>query len=151
LHIYITMKLAELIQERGDIQKRIEQLKIRLESNAVKQDKYRTPEDPNSLLVELEGMYTRLERLIVLINETNNSNGFVEILAQRDVLINKINAYRSFITSASGGVNRYTKTEIAIVPNIDVAKFQKKLDEMSQQYRKLETSIQEKNWTTVVE
>jgi hypothetical protein len=145
------MKLAELIQERGDIQKRIEQLKLRLENNAVKQEKYRTPEDPNDLLKELEGMYSRLEELIVKINMTNNQNGFVEMLAKRDVLLNRINAYRNFISSASGSVNRFTKTEIAIVPNIDVPKLQKKLDELSALHRKLETSIQEKNWTTIVD
>jgi hypothetical protein len=145
------MKLAELIQERSDIQKSIEQLKFRLSNNAVKQEKYPTPEDPTSLLSELESMYSRLEKLIILINKTNNQNGFIEMLAQRDVLINRINAYRSFISSASGSINRYTKTEIAIIPNIDVAKFQKKLDEMSHQYRKLESTIQEKNWTTIVE
>ena len=144
------MTLAELIQERGDIQKRIEQLKVRLNNNALKQEKYSTPENPTQLLKELETLYARLEQLIISINQTNNNYGFVELLARRDVLLNKISAYRNFVDAASGAINRFTKTEIAILPNVNVEVLRKHLDTLSQEYRTLENMIQAKNWSTVV-
>ena len=142
------MILAELIQERADIQKRIEQYKVRLNNNAVKQEKYKTPENPEQLLKELEILFARLEELIITINKTNNANGFIELLAKRDVMLNKINTYRSFLDSATSSVSRYTKTEIAILPNIDVEIMRKKLDNMSKEFRDVENTIQSKNWKT---
>ena len=76
-------------------------------------------------------MYTRLEQLIILINQTNNTHGFVELLAKRDVLLNKISAYRNFVDAASGATNRFTKTEIAILLNVNIEVLRKHLDTLS--------------------
>ena len=48
------MKIAEALIERADIQKRIEQLRDRLSSNALVQEGEEPAEDPTSLLTELD-------------------------------------------------------------------------------------------------
>ena len=48
------MKLAEALQMRADLQRRISQLSGRLHNNARVQEGEQTPEDPEQLLMELE-------------------------------------------------------------------------------------------------
>ena len=47
------MKLAEALQERADLNRRMEQLKRRLTSNALVQEGERPAEEPAELLAEL--------------------------------------------------------------------------------------------------
>ena len=58
------MKLAEALQERADLNRRIQQLQGRLNSNAVVQEGERPPENPQELLRELDGCIAQLEALI---------------------------------------------------------------------------------------
>ena len=48
------MKLAEALQERADLNRRIEQLRARLENNALVQEGESPAEDPSELLAELD-------------------------------------------------------------------------------------------------
>ena len=47
------MKLAEALQERADLNRRIAQLRSRLESNALVQEGEKPAEDPNELWQEM--------------------------------------------------------------------------------------------------
>ena len=49
------MKLAEALQERADLNRRIQQLQQRLSSNAVVQEGEQPAEAPSELLAELDG------------------------------------------------------------------------------------------------
>ena len=64
------MKLAEALQERADLNRRIEQLRYRLNNNVLVQEGEKPLEDPAALLEELESSFTRLEWLIARINLT---------------------------------------------------------------------------------
>ncbi len=81
------MKLAEALIERADLQRRLEQLKQRLNQNAQYQEGEEPAEDPNTLLTEYRQTATELEQLIIKINLANNrislENGqlMVEVLA----------------------------------------------------------------------
>ena len=66
------MKLAEALQMRADLQRRISQLSGRLHNNARVQEGERTPEDPDQLLMELEDCFDELETLMARINLTNS-------------------------------------------------------------------------------
>ena len=55
------MKLAEALQERADLNRRIEQLRYRLSNNVLVQEGEKPLEDPAALLEELESSFTRLE------------------------------------------------------------------------------------------
>ena len=65
------MKLAEALQERADLNRRIQQLQQRLDNNAMVQEGEAPAEDPAELLKELNGCVEHLERIIARINLTN--------------------------------------------------------------------------------
>ncbi len=65
------MKLAEALQERADLNRRIQQLHQRLSNNAIVQEGESPAEDPAELLAELDGCVQNLESLITRINLTN--------------------------------------------------------------------------------
>ena len=69
-----------------------------------------------------------------------------ELIAKKDVLIQKINSYRSLADTASNLVTRVSRSEIKILSNVDVKKIQKDIDKMSKELRLVENTIEETNW-----
>ena len=65
------MKLAEALQERADLNRKIEQLQDRLNNNVLVQEGEQTAEDPKKLKYELDSSILRLADLIAHINQTN--------------------------------------------------------------------------------
>jgi hypothetical protein len=117
-----------------------------LSSNALYQKDVKSSESPKDILLELNFCFERLELLINTINEANNNSGLCKLLAKRDVIKSKLNAYRNFLMEISSGVNRYSKTEIAILPNYDAKIIQKEIDLLSKDFRLVDSTIQSKNW-----
>lgn len=145
------MKLAQALILRSDTQKRIEQLKIRLLSNAKTQENESPSEDPKLLLKELDKLTSELFTLICSINLTNSSAKFggmslTEMIAKKDALTLKANVLREFATSASQKVDLYSNSEIKILSTVDVAALQKQVDALSKEIRELEMKLQEANW-----
>ena len=146
------MKLAQALILRADTQKRIEQLKVRLLSNAKTQENEKPSEDPKLLLKELDKLTSELFTLICSINLTNSSAKFdgmslTEMIAKKDALVLKANVLREFATSASQKVDLYSNSEIKILSTVDVAALQKQVDTLSKEIRELEMKLQEANWT----
>ena len=147
------MKVAEALQLRADLNRRIAQLGERLNANALVQEGERTPEDPKALLRELEESVRTLEELMYRINLSNaetdlDGKTVTERIAHRDALRLKIERYRSLIAAASQGASRASRTEIKILPAVDVKALQKQLDAMSREYRETDNAIQALNWST---
>lgn len=147
------MKLAEALNERADIQKRIEQLRNRLNINAKVQEGEKPNEEPAELLKELDGCCERLEELISRINATNSAavidgTTISSLIAKRDVLKLKISVIRDFLDNAGVNFRRTGASEIKILPTVKVSVKQKELDELSRQLRELDTRLQGINWTT---
>ena len=145
------MKLAQALILRSDTQKRIEQLKVRLLSNAKTQENESPSEDPKLLLKELDKLTSELFRLICSINLTNSSTKFdgislTEMIAKKDALTLKANVLREFATSASQKVDLYSNSEIKILSTVDVSALQKQVDALSKEIRELEMKLQEANW-----
>ena len=65
------MKLAEALQERADLNRKIEQLKSRLNNNVLVQEGEQTAESPEQLKQELDSSLERLAYLLAQINRTN--------------------------------------------------------------------------------
>ena len=61
------MKIAEALILRADIQKRIAQLKTRLNNNAKVQENEEPAENPEFLLTELDDLISKLNNLIIKI------------------------------------------------------------------------------------
>ena len=86
------MKLAEALQLRSDVQKRIQQLRQRIALSARIQEGEEPAEDPNALLTEAAELTDQLESLITAINRTNVRTELepgltlTDALARRDVL-----------------------------------------------------------------
>ena len=146
------MKLAQALILRSDTQKRVEQLKVRLLSNAKTQENEKPSEDPKLLLKELDKLTSELFRLICSINLTNSNAKFdgmslTEMIAKKDALTLKANVLREFATSASQKVDLYSNSEIKILSTVDVAALQKQVDALSKEIRELEMKLQEANWS----
>lgn len=147
------MKLAEALQERADLNRRIQQLQQRLKNNAVVQEGERPAEEPVELLAELDGCVSNLERLIAQINLTNcrtevDGKTLTELLARRDTLKLKLSAYRDLAQSASQLGHRGMRSEIKWLSTVNVKELQKQVDQMAKELRLLDNSIQAANWAT---
>ena len=146
------MKLAEALQERADLNRRIEQLRYRLNNNVLVQEGEKPLEDHAALLEELESSFTRLEWLIARINLTNcavkvEGRSLTELIARRDVLSLRAEAYRRLVEEASQNTHRATRTEIKILSAVDVPALQRQADDASRELRLLDNTLQATNWT----
>ena len=147
------MKLAEALQERADLNRRLEQLRHRLCNNAIVQEGEKPAEDPHKLLAEQEECLGRLECLMAQINLTNSrttveGKTLTEWIARRDALKLRIIALREMTDAASRIAQRATRSEIKILPTVDVPTIQKQLDEASAELRRTDNLIQQHNWLT---
>ena len=146
------MKLAESLQERADLNRRIDQLRIRIQNNVLVQEGEKPAEDPDKLIKELDECLKRLEYLMYRINLTNcqytvDGETLTELIARKDVLKLKQSAYRDTIYAASQSAHRARNTEIKILTVIKVDALQKKADALAKEIRLLDNKIQQANWT----
>ena len=114
-------------------------------------------EDPAELISELDGCISRLEYLIAKINicncntKTPDGKSITELIAKRDCLKIKIDAYRDLAGNASSLCDRVTRSEIVILSTVDVRALQKQIDAMSRELRCTDNMIQQLNWLTEIE
>lgn len=147
------MKLAEALQLRGDLQKRMMQLSDRLMQNARVQEGEKPAEDPEALLAEYESCAGQLEELMARINRTNcetrtGEGTLTELLARRDCLKMRVRTYHDFLMAASSLTQRGMRTEIKVFSTVPVPEYRKKADVLSRQLRETDNAIQAANWTT---
>ncbi len=145
------MKLAEALQSRSDLNKQIDQLKNRIYNNSLVQEGEQPNEEPEELLKELTKSINSLEELMVKINTTNcqsfvDGKSLTELIAKRDCLKIKIEVYKSLVETASCNTQRATRTEIKILPTVNVKETQKKVDRLSKELRLIDNKIQQANW-----
>ena len=106
----------------------------------------------SALLQELEECLARLEWLMARINLTNSTvkvggKTLTELIARRDVLSLRAEAYRCLVGEASQNTRRATRTEIKILSAVEVPALQKTADEAARQLRLLDNTLQATNWT----
>ena len=146
------MKLYEALSLRKDLQTRISQLELRLQSNVTVQEGEEPIENPAELFAELQACVEQLEYYIFHINVTNmqvtaeDGRPMTRLLAEREALGTHINLLRKISETASGRNIRYSRMEIKTVPTIDVKALCKQVDNLSQQYRLLDMQIQTLNF-----
>lgn len=149
------MSLAEALQMRADIKTRISQLHSRLNDNAKVQEGEAPAEDPLRLIELLNAECSAYEELIRRINLTNaatvlDGQTLTALLARRDTLSLELSIMRDFLQQASQRIDRYSKTEIKILPTVDVTAMQKTVDAKSKELRQLDAAIQKLNWNTML-
>ncbi|MBQ1705614.1 MAG: DIP1984 family protein [Clostridia bacterium] len=147
------MKLAEALQERADLNRRIQQLQHRLTNNAIVQEGEYPAEDPQDLLDELDRDVDRLEELTAAINLTNcrtlyEGESLTALIARRDCLRLRLEILRDFISEASQNTRRARGSEIRVLSTVNVKNLQRETDELSRDLRLLDNAIQATNWST---
>ena len=147
------MKLAEALQERADLNRRIDELRRRLGNSILVQEGETPAEDPAALLTELDGAAARLETLMAQINLTNcrtraGGRTLTELIARKDALQLRLSAYRDLVYTAGQSTSRARGTEIRIVPTLRVAELQKTADALAKRLREVDNLLQATNWTT---
>ena len=147
------MKLAEALNQRADLQRRIAQLRERLANNVKVQEGDQPAEKPNDLFLELDSCLRQLKDLIVSINRTNQETVWegktlTEIIAEKDTTSMHIAALRAALDAANVRNDRYSRNEIKFVRTIDVNGLQKVVDDLSRKLRQLDSQLQQANWTT---
>ena len=148
------MKLAEALAERSDCQNRLEDLKKRMVRSARVQEGEKPAEDSAELLNESERLFARLFELISAINRTNAKTTFdgdqtiSDAIAQRDVTGKQRDFLKGIADAASTRQDRYSKSEVKFVATLSVAQLQKQVDQLSREFRELDTKLQELNWKT---
>ena len=142
------MKLAEALQERADLNRRIAQLRSRLLSNV--QEGETPSEDPQELLTELDSCIMRLSSLMTRINLCNSQTvidgqTLTALIAKKDCLRLQLEAYRALAAEASDLAPRASRTEIKLYSTVDVKALQKQADAMAAE--QLDNQLQATNWT----
>ena len=145
------MKLAEALQERADLNSKIDELRRRLGNSVLVQEGEEPPEDPKALLEELESAVGRLETLMARINLTNcrtkaGGRTLTELIARKDALGLRLSAYRDLVYTAGQNTNRARGTEIRVRAVLKAAELQKTADQKAKELRELDNLLQETNW-----
>ncbi|HEX8552502.1 MAG TPA: DIP1984 family protein [Abditibacteriaceae bacterium] len=146
------MKLAEALILRADYQKRFEQLKQRIVTNAKVQEGDEPSENPQQLIGEMERLGDEILSFVQRINRTNSATEFGEgqslsdALAQRDALMLKRTVYSSLAAAASVAQTRTSRSEVKFKSTVDVPEIQSRIDALSKSYRQVDSRIQELNW-----
>lgn len=149
------MKLAEALTARADLQRRIEQLRVRITANARYQEGEEPAEDAAALLLEAETDLARLRDLIRRINATNSrldlgaDGTMTDALAARDVLRLQHSLLVDAAAAASGAatVFRQMRSELRQLAALPVGDLRARADVTAKELRELDNRIQQANWT----
>lgn len=150
------MKLAELLIERSENQKRISVLANRLNTYATVQEGDTAPINVDFALRKLNELFVKQEELIKKINKTNMVTELepgltlADAVCKRDIMKNKRGIYSSLFSASAIQENRYSKKEIKFVNTLDVDMITDVMDDLAKNIRVLDGKIQAKNWEVVV-
>ena len=147
------MTLAEALLERANIKSKISELRDRIDDNILVQEDSSPTEDPLQLMPELDSSIQKLEKLVYAINRTNSETvidgeSITSLIARRDMLNLKYEAYEDFARTARKMSNRARGTEIKIVSCVDYNRVQSLLDKTAKDLRELDLKLQKANLLT---
>ena len=147
-----TMKLAEALSLRADLQKRVNELKVRFKDSAKVQEGDTPAEDLAALDVELNTALEELEDLIYRINATNmrtvhEGETVTRLMARKDVLAMRVQLMKEVLSHVVEGDARYGRNEIKTVRVVDVPDLRRRTDAAARELRELDMKIQALNWS----
>ncbi len=149
------MTLAKALLERANLKTSIYDLKNRINDNLLVQEGTSPSEDPQSLMPKLENAILLLQTLIKRINITNSKTliegeSLTALIARRDMLKLKYEAYEEFSCTARRMATRARGTEIKINCSVDYKILQQQLDKTAKELRETDIKIQKANWITLL-
>ena len=139
------MKLAEALSLRADLQKRVNELKVRFKDSAKVQEGDTPAEDLAALDVELNTALEELEDLIYRINATNmrtvhEGETVTRLMARKDVLAMRVQLMKEVLSHVVEGDARYGRM-------VDVPDLRRRTDAAARELRELDMKIQALNWS----
>jgi hypothetical protein len=146
------MKLAELLVERAELQKKFGSLKTRAAQNATFSEGGTPAEDPEKLIAEAMTTLRRLTEVVQSINMANitakmpDGRTIMATIAERDQLMHKHVLLSTVIEACGNHRLRYSRNEIRTELAVKVPDLQKQLDEVGHSLRRLNLALQEQNW-----
>lgn len=147
------MKLAEALLLRGEYQTKAENIQGRILQNLRIQEGDQPHEDPRSLLTEAFDISAQLNQLIKDINKRNHQatlpdgRSLAEALVDRESLVKKRRLLVSLTEAGSEQEYRYSRSEIKFELTMSLGEIHKQIDQLSRQFRELDTIIQGLNWS----
>jgi hypothetical protein len=150
------MRLAEALMDRSDLQRRIEQLRSRIQASARYQEGEDPAEDAAALLAEADEAVDRLAALVTRINLTNTAatledgTPLTAALARRDALRLRHGILTDAADAAAGrsGVyaQRQMRSELRQIAALPIREVRDRADDAARQLRELDARIQRANW-----
>jgi hypothetical protein len=156
--------LSEALSDRKQALKEITSLEAQVTAAAVEYEDSPSLEDPTDLITQMGEAIERFRDLSVRINETNNTAtiefegatvNLMQAIAHRESWLMEHRAGKRIaeaIEEKVYGRSRYggrrTKDEIKQVDKLGLAELRKRNDEIAARLRRLDLTIQQKNWTT---
>lgn len=146
------MKLAEALLIRADMQKKLANLKSRINENVKVQSGDNPSENPETLFIETQQLIGELYSLIAKIHRTNaiavmpNGQNLLTALIERDELLERYRVLQDAIGSAKLVDDRYSYREIKWERTIDIVALQKQADDIAVKLRQLNIELQAMNW-----
>ena len=135
------------------MQKRIEQLGVRIQNSAKVQEGDQPAEDPEELIHMLGTNLEELEALVIRINRTNQATLLEEgktitaKIAHRDILTKKATILSAIHKELTDRRTRFTRQEIKYENVMSAYELSKRMDECSRQLRETDMEIQAANWS----
>lgn len=145
------MKLAEALALRTDIQRKLENLKKRLGNCVRVQDGLQVLENPETLKTEAEEYIHALYDLTERIYRTNyqavlpSGKTMIHALAERDELTERRKLLRHAVSMAVPESRCYSDS-VKWQLVIDVHAYERQIDDIAYDIRKLNMQIQQTNW-----
>lgn len=149
------MKLAEALQMRAELQNKSDSLQKRVCANMKVLQGEEPLEDPKALLSELFSVHDRLSDMIGRINAKNNAvtlpdgRTLAQALIERDALMKKrkmLTAITESVFSREYSIARSMENKVTIL--LSMHDLHAQIEDMSRQFRQLDSIIQTINWQT---
>lgn len=151
------MKIAEALNERAILKKKISEIKKRILMSAKSQEGDTPSELPKDLLSEYQICLMNYETLVKAINKANSSTiipshgvTLADMLASRDTSLRMSGVISDLCNEASDRVSRYGSS-VKVVSNVDIPGLRKTQEAYIKQAQELNTIIQATNWSTDIE
>lgn len=144
------MKLAEALSIRADLQRRINQLRMRLKDSSKVQEGDIPAEQLTDLFQELDACLVQWEDMVFRINQTNiktlyEGKSITRMIARKDRLAQRVAINQELLKHVME-TERYGRNEIKYVRQVDVTALRKETDCLAKKLRELDLKLQELNW-----
>lgn len=147
------MKLSRALLERRDLTKKIARVKEEIQASLVTPEHQAVNEAAINLKFgHLNELMENLHHINLVIDRANAEHLTADLNMLR-ILDSKIDFYKACRKAlvSDNDMRYYSRSEVKDVKNISVNTINNKLEELEEERKNLDASIQEKNWTIEVD